>query len=104
MVASEALKAGDYGRAADIYATVVRPAYVKAGAAADALRVYYAESGREVFDSAQRTQESTALLMVGLAVLVACFVARGATLGAAKACAAWSFLFTSATCLSKAVT
>jgi methyl-accepting chemotaxis protein len=71
MVASEALKAGDYERAADIYANVVRPTYTKTGAAADALRAYYAETGREVFESAQRTQESTTLLMVGLVVLVA---------------------------------
>ena len=75
MVASEALKAGDYGRAADVYATVVRPAYAKAAAAADALRLYYAESGRVVFEDAQRTQKSTTLLLVGLAVFVSGLVA-----------------------------
>ncbi len=75
MAASEALKAGDYGQAADIYANVLRPAYAKAGAAADALRTYYAESGREVFEGAQRTQESTTWLMLGLAALVTGLVA-----------------------------
>jgi methyl-accepting chemotaxis protein len=73
--ASEALAAADYARAAEIYGGVVRPAYGKASAAAEALRQYYADSGRELFDGAKQTTASTTQLMIGLAVLVTLLVA-----------------------------
>ena len=75
MVASEALRLGDYEQAADKYSAVVSPAYIKASAAADALRIYYSESGREVFDRAKETQASTTRLMVGLAIVVTALIA-----------------------------
>jgi methyl-accepting chemotaxis protein len=70
MVASEALKAGEFDRAADVYTTAVIPNYAKASSAADALRKYYSESGREVFTEAKQTFESSTRLMIGLALLV----------------------------------
>ncbi|PKO88234.1 MAG: diguanylate cyclase [Betaproteobacteria bacterium HGW-Betaproteobacteria-12] len=73
--AAEALGAGDYDRAADIYAGVVRPAYAKASQAAEALRLYYADSGRELFDGARQTTESATQLLAGLALLVTLLVA-----------------------------
>ena len=75
MVASEALKLGNYEQAADTYSAVVRPAYNKSSAAADALRLYYSESGREVFDRAKDAQASSTRLMVGLAILVTALIA-----------------------------
>ena len=73
--ASEALAAGDYDRAADIYGGVVRPTYAKASLAADALRQYYADSGRQLFDGARQTTDSTTTMLIGLAVLVTLLVA-----------------------------
>ncbi|KAB2928586.1 MAG: HAMP domain-containing protein [Dechloromonas sp.] len=73
--AAEALSAGDYDRGAEIYAGVVRPAYAKAAQAAEALRQYYADSGRELFDGARQTTEFTTQLLIGLALLVTALVA-----------------------------
>ena len=73
--AGEALAAADYARAAEIYGGVVRPAYGRASAAAEALRQYYADSGRELFDGAKQTTASTTQLMIGLALLVTLLVA-----------------------------
>ncbi|HEX6735469.1 MAG TPA: methyl-accepting chemotaxis protein, partial [Azonexus sp.] len=73
--AAEALNAGDYDRAAEIYAGALRPAYAKATQAAEALYQYYADSGRELFDGARQTTESTTYWLSGLALLVTLLVA-----------------------------
>lgn len=75
MAASEALRAGDFDRAADIYTTIVRPSYARASGAADALRQYYAASGKAMYVGAQETYDSTARLMVLLVGLVAVLIA-----------------------------
>ncbi len=73
--AAEALHAGDHERAAEIYAGVVQPAFAKASMAAEALSHYYVDSGRELFDGAQRTSEFLIKLLVALALLVTALVA-----------------------------
>ena len=75
MAASEALNAGNYERAAEIYGTVLRPNYQKAAAAAEALRVYYSETGREMFEGAKATFETSIRLLIALSVLVTALVA-----------------------------
>jgi len=75
MAASQALEAGNYAQAADIYTSTLRPAYAKASAAADALREYYSQSGREEFERATQTQRSSMQILVGLAVLVTVLIA-----------------------------
>ena len=75
MVASAALQAGDFDKAADVYAETVRPAYAKASEAADALRQYYAESGKSMHLGAQQTYDSTAKLMLALAIVVTALIA-----------------------------
>ena len=75
MAISEALKAGDYERAADLRSRVMQPAYLKASGAAEDLRRYYAESGKALYEEANQTFASTMRLMVGLAILVMILVA-----------------------------
>ncbi|WP_374278967.1 methyl-accepting chemotaxis protein [Azonexus sp.] len=73
--AAEALNAGDYQKAAAIYRDVIRPSYAKAREAADALRDYYAASGRDLYLQSQATYERTVQLMIGLAALVTVLIA-----------------------------
>ena len=75
LVAREALLAGDYDKAAAVYASVVRPAYGKAREAAEALRLYYAESGHQLRAESQAVYERTVNLMIGLALLVTALIA-----------------------------
>lgn len=75
MAASAALNVGEYEKAADIYRDNVRPYYAKASEAAEALRIYYSESGRELFTAAGQTYESTTRLMILLALVVTGLVA-----------------------------
>ncbi len=75
LVAREELLAGDYGKAADTYSRVVIPAYAKAATAAEALRVYYAESGKQFYDDAQATYDATVKQMAALALLVTGLIA-----------------------------
>ncbi len=73
--ASEALQAGDFDRAADIYSKVVRPAYAKAAEAAEALRLYYSQSGREAYEAAEQTYTSVTKLMIVMALGVSALIA-----------------------------
>ena len=75
MVANQALQAGDFEQAALVYASVVRPTYAKASAAADALRLYYANSGTAMYEGAQRAYETAATLLLGLSILVIALIA-----------------------------
>ncbi len=75
MAASAALNQSDFMAAARIYSTVVQPAYRDAKAAADALREYYATTGRGLYESAQADFQWSIRLMVGLAVLVMALIA-----------------------------
>ncbi len=75
MVANQALQAGDFDKAAETYAKVVRPAYAKASAAAEALRVYYASSGKATYEDAQASYAKVLKLMIGLTILVAGLIA-----------------------------
>ena len=73
--AATALQAGDFDLAADTYIKVARPAYTKATQAAEALRVYYSDSGEALYLDATKTYESTSRLLVMLAILVTALVA-----------------------------
>ena len=75
VVANQALQAGDFEQAALVYASAVRPAYAKASAAADALRLYYANSGTAMYEGAQRAYETAAKLLLGLSILVIALIA-----------------------------
>ncbi|MFN4342569.1 MAG: methyl-accepting chemotaxis protein [Azonexus sp.] len=75
MAASTALNQGDFMAAARIYSTVVQPAYRDARAAADALREYYATTGRGLYEAAQSDFQWTVRLMVGLVILVMALIA-----------------------------
>lgn len=75
MEAAKSLHAGDFDQAADIYVKTTRPAYTKASQAAEALRVYYSESGRQLFVEAQQTYESTSRLLILLALAVTALIA-----------------------------
>jgi methyl-accepting chemotaxis protein len=75
MAASAALNQGDFMAAARVYSTVVQPSYRDAKAAADALREYYATTGRGLYESAQADYQWSIRLMVGLAVLVLALIA-----------------------------
>ncbi len=75
MAASAALSQGDFMAAAKIYSTVVQPSYKNAKAAADALREYYAKTGRGLYESAQADFQWSIRLMVGLVVLVLILIA-----------------------------
>jgi methyl-accepting chemotaxis protein len=75
MAARDAVLAGDFERAADIYDQSVVPAYAKAAQAADALREYYAGSGRQLFVSAQDTYSHTLTVLVAITLLVFALIA-----------------------------
>ena len=75
MVANQALQAGDFDKAAETYAKVVRPAYAKASEAAEALRLYYANSGKATYVDAQASYTKVMQLMIGLTLLVAGLIA-----------------------------
>ncbi|WP_412479154.1 methyl-accepting chemotaxis protein [Azonexus sp. IMCC34839] len=68
--AREALIAGDFARALEIDAQVVRPAYANARTAADALRGYYLESGKGLYEEAQKTFDTSMSMMIGLSAFV----------------------------------
>jgi methyl-accepting chemotaxis protein len=94
LVANKALQEGDFEKAAETYAKVVRPAYVKVSQDAEALRVHYAEVGKGRFDHAQESYGAATKLMIGLALLVTALIAafsyvfsRSITLPLAKAVA-----------------
>ena len=74
MVANQALQAGEFERAADVYAQVVRPAYAKASAAADSLREYYASSGQATFIGANESYAMATKLIVGLSLAVVALI------------------------------
>lgn len=73
--ASAALTAGDFDLAADLYIKTVRPAYAKASQTAEALRLYYEASGRQLYEGANATYESTSRLLVLLALVVTALIA-----------------------------
>jgi len=73
--AAEALSAGRYARAAEIYGEIVRPAYARASVAAEALNQYYADSGHELFDGAKQVSKFSGWLLAGLALVVTVLVA-----------------------------
>ena len=73
--AREALIAGDFPKALEIDAKVVRPSYAKARTAADALREYYIESGKGLYDQAQKTFDTSISMMIGLSVFVVLLIA-----------------------------
>jgi methyl-accepting chemotaxis protein len=75
MAVSEAMLADDFDQAADLYAMALSPAYAKVGEVAEALRRYYAESGKAMYVEAGQRYELTAQLMVALAVLVTALIA-----------------------------
>ncbi|RIX41187.1 MAG: methyl-accepting chemotaxis protein [Rhodocyclales bacterium GT-UBC] len=75
LAASEALLAEDFDKAAEIYSVIVRPNYLKASQAADALRLYYAESGRALYVGAQETYERTIKLLFAMAAFVVGLIA-----------------------------
>jgi methyl-accepting chemotaxis protein len=75
MAASAALLQGDYMAAAKINGTVVQPAYQNAKAAADALREYYAKTGRGLYETAQADFQWSTRLMIALVVLVILLIA-----------------------------
>ncbi len=75
MAASAALNQGDFMAASRIYSTVVEPAYRDAKAAADALREYYATTGRGLYETAQADFQWSVRLMVGLVALVLSLIA-----------------------------
>ena len=73
--AVDALKTGNFELAGELYAHQVEPAYGKASAAAEALRQYYLQSGRELFDGAREADAWANRLLVGLAALVIALIA-----------------------------
>lgn len=75
LVANQALQAGDFQKAAETYAGVIRPAYAKASQAAEALRVYYGEVGKGKYAHAQEAYSTATKLMIGLALLVTALIA-----------------------------
>ncbi len=74
MAASAALDAGDYEKAASVYANVIRPSYAQARDAADALRTYYAATGRATFEGAQNDFATAVKLIIGLSALVVALI------------------------------
>lgn len=75
LVANQALQEGDFEKAAETYAKVIRPAYGKVSQAAEALRVYYTEVGKGKYAQAQDLYSTATKLMVGLALLVTGLIA-----------------------------
>jgi methyl-accepting chemotaxis protein len=75
LAASDALLAEDFDKAAEIYGDVIRPAYSKASEAAEALRGYYAESGRALYVGAQETYEQTTKILFAMAAFVVALIA-----------------------------
>lgn len=73
--AREALLAGDFQKALEIDAKVLRPAYVNAKAAADKMREFYVDTGKSLYQSALNTYDQSMRLMVGGALLVSMLIA-----------------------------